>query len=232
MAPQGSPISARTWSTDPKLNSVLNGDWSNSVPLKQIWEGPYLSLIYLRKGDIMPTCQCAEYVKYVKIFSDWLWLIFIPTEDLGDQFLVILCLLKILAARSCWFYAYWWSRWPILAFLLILCLLKILASQWHLRRPLWNLTSRKRVRPTPVSILDRVSVRSLSRQKLCSCFVIIFKMYRSWITHIPCHWSTDLRYVTCKPSAHSKNQDIGLKTKSWQHCRYIIWTTVLQALGF
>ena len=41
-------------------------------------------------------------------------------------------------------------------------------------------------------------------------------------THIHCHWSTDLSDVTCKPSTHSKKQDIGLKTKHSQHCRYII----------
>ena len=28
-------------------------------------------------------------------------------------------------------------------------------------------------------------------------------------THLCCHLSTDLRDVTCKPSTHSKNQDIG-----------------------
>ena len=28
--------------------------------------------------------QSAEYVKYAKIFGDYFWLIFIPTEDLGD----------------------------------------------------------------------------------------------------------------------------------------------------
>ena len=44
--------------------------------------------------------QSAEYVKYAKIFGDHFWLIFIPTEDLGDPFL-ILCLLKILATHSC-----------------------------------------------------------------------------------------------------------------------------------
>ena len=44
-----------------------------------------------------------------KIFGDYFWLIFIPTEDLGDPFLVILCLLKILVSISCWFYAYWRS---------------------------------------------------------------------------------------------------------------------------
>ena len=49
---------------------------------------------------VMNYCQSAEYVKYVKIFSDYYWLIFIPTEDLGDHFLLILCLLKILATHS------------------------------------------------------------------------------------------------------------------------------------
>ena len=50
--------------------------------------------------------------------------------------------------------------------------------------------------------------------------------------HLHCHWSTDLRDVTCKPSTHWKNQDIGWKSK---HCQYIICTTVrtvLPALGF
>ena len=41
----------------------------------------------------------------------------------------------------------------------------------------------------------------------------------STTTHIRCHWSTDLRDVTYKPSTSLKNQDIGLKTK---HCRYIM----------
>ena len=45
--------------------------------------------------------QSAEYVKYAKIFGDYFWLIFIPTEDLGNLLLVILCLLKILATISC-----------------------------------------------------------------------------------------------------------------------------------
>ena len=57
----------------------------------------------------MPVC------KYAKIFYDNFWLIFTPTEYLGDPFLVILCLLKILATHSSWFYAYWRSWWPILA---------------------------------------------------------------------------------------------------------------------
>ena len=35
--------------------------------------------------------QSSEYVKYAKIFSDYFFLIFIPTEDLGDPFLLILC---------------------------------------------------------------------------------------------------------------------------------------------
>ena len=45
--------------------------------------------------------QSAEYVKYAKIFGDYFWPIFIPTEDFGDSFLLILCLLKILATRIC-----------------------------------------------------------------------------------------------------------------------------------
>ena len=49
--------------------------------------------------------QSAEYVKYSKIFGNYFWLIFIPTEDLGDRFLLILCLLKILATHYFWFYA-------------------------------------------------------------------------------------------------------------------------------
>ena len=71
-------------------------------------------------GDIADPCsviadfcgvitQSAEYVKYAKIFGDYFWLIFISTEGLGDPFLVILCLLKILATISSWFYAYWRS---------------------------------------------------------------------------------------------------------------------------
>ena len=52
------------------------------------------------------SAQSAEYVKYAKIFGDYFWLIFIPTEDLGDPFLLILCLLKILTTHSCRFYAY------------------------------------------------------------------------------------------------------------------------------
>ena len=43
--------------------------------------------------------QSAEYVKYAKIFGDYFRLIFRPTEDLGDPFLLILCLLKILASQ-------------------------------------------------------------------------------------------------------------------------------------
>ena len=69
------------------------------------------------------------------------WQFFIPTEDLGDPFFLILCLLKILVTDSCRFYAYWRSWRPILADFMptedlgdpslpILCLLKILASQW------------------------------------------------------------------------------------------------------
>ena len=46
-------------------------------------------------------CRLAEYVKYAKIFGNKFGLIFIPTEDLGDQFLLILCLLKILVTNSC-----------------------------------------------------------------------------------------------------------------------------------
>ena len=45
-------------------------------------------------------------------------------------------------------------------------------------------------------------------------------------THLCCHWSTDsywLKNVTCKPSTHSKNQDIGLKTNRWHHC----WASTL-----
>ena len=38
-------------------------------------------------------------------------LIFIPTEDLGDHFYLILCLLKIFATHSYRFYAYWRSWW-------------------------------------------------------------------------------------------------------------------------
>ena len=53
--------------------------------------------------------QSAEYVKYTKIFGDCFLLIFITTEDLGDPFLLILYLLKILATHSCRFYAYWRS---------------------------------------------------------------------------------------------------------------------------
>ena len=64
---------------------------------------------------------------------------FMPTEDLGYQYLLIFCPLKILVTNSCLFCAYWRSWWLILAdfmltedlgnqFLLILCLLKILAT--------------------------------------------------------------------------------------------------------
>ena len=53
--------------------------------------------------------------KYAKIFGDYFWLSFIHTEDLGDHFFLILCLLKILATHSCRFYAYWRSWRPILA---------------------------------------------------------------------------------------------------------------------
>ena len=59
--------------------------------------------------DFKCVSQSAEYVKYAKIFGDYFWLIFIPTEDLGDHFLKILCLLKILVTHSCRFYAYWRS---------------------------------------------------------------------------------------------------------------------------
>ena len=48
----------------------------------------------------LATAQSAEYVKYAKIFGDYFWLIFIPTEDLGDHFFLILHLLKILATHS------------------------------------------------------------------------------------------------------------------------------------
>ena len=48
--------------------------------------------------------QSAEYVKYSKIFGYYFWLIFIPTEDLGDPFLLIYAYW-----RSCRFYAYWRS---------------------------------------------------------------------------------------------------------------------------
>ena len=64
------------------------------------WMPLYLLYIY-RPECSMPlvlyyTRQSAAYVKYAKIFGDYFWLIFIPTEDLGDPFLVILFLLKIL----------------------------------------------------------------------------------------------------------------------------------------
>ena len=39
MTPQGLLISPRTWSHHPMLNSILNRDWSNSVPGRQIPEG-------------------------------------------------------------------------------------------------------------------------------------------------------------------------------------------------
>ena len=44
--------------------------------------------------------QSAKYVKYAKIFGGYFGLIFIPTEDLGDHFFLILCLLKILVTHS------------------------------------------------------------------------------------------------------------------------------------
>ena len=53
----------------------------------------------LQDACAMCVHQSAEYVKYAKIFGDYFWLIFIPTEDLGDLFLLILCLLKILATQ-------------------------------------------------------------------------------------------------------------------------------------
>ena len=65
-----------------------------------------------------PGCQpvqSAEYIKYAKIFSDYFWLIFIPTENLGNPLLLILCPLKILVTHSCWFYDYWRFWWLILA---------------------------------------------------------------------------------------------------------------------
>ena len=47
---------------------------------------------------------------HCRFYANWRswWTIlayFMPTEDLGDPFLLILCLLKILATHSCWFYA-------------------------------------------------------------------------------------------------------------------------------
>ena len=45
--------------------------------------------------------QSAEYVKHAKIFDNYFWLIFRATENLGDPFLLILCLLKIFPHHSC-----------------------------------------------------------------------------------------------------------------------------------
>ena len=74
----------------------------------------YLYWTILMTACLM-VCQCAEYDK----FSEDLWLLilanFIPTEHLGEKFLPILCLLKILVTNSCWFYAYCRSWQPILA---------------------------------------------------------------------------------------------------------------------
>ena len=55
--------------------------------------------MYANLANSILTTQSAEYVKYAKIFGDYFWLIFIPTEDLGNPFLLILCLLKILASQ-------------------------------------------------------------------------------------------------------------------------------------
>ena len=38
------------------------------------------------KFKFLPHVQSAAYVKYAKIFGDYFWLIFIPTEDLGNHF--------------------------------------------------------------------------------------------------------------------------------------------------
>ena len=64
--------------------------WQTMSPFK----GP-LEFVLLEQ-----THQSTEYVKYAKIFGDYFLLIYIPTEDLGDQFLLILCLRKILATHS------------------------------------------------------------------------------------------------------------------------------------
>ena len=58
------------------------------------------NVLYLASCAMIGVGQSAKYVKYAKIFGDYFWLIFIPTEDLGDHFFLILCLLKILATYS------------------------------------------------------------------------------------------------------------------------------------
>ena len=46
------------------------------------------SLTLRRVNFLVTVSQSAEYVKYAKIFSGYFWLIFIPTEDLGNPFLI------------------------------------------------------------------------------------------------------------------------------------------------
>ena len=125
--------------------------------------------------------QSAEYVKYAKIFGDYFWLIFIPTEDLGNQFLLILCLLKILATNSCSFYAYWRSWRPILP---ILCLLKILASQWQPILAVFVLVSFQFPQIIVLVMFQKSSCKELGTDETGLIWngMIIWNAIRKWIT--------------------------------------------------
>ena len=90
--------------------------------------------------------QSAEYVKYAKIFGNYFladfytywrsWRPFLPdfmpTEDLGNPFLKILCLLKILVTHSCRFYAYWrsWESMATHSYCIHSCFIPIFKKYW------------------------------------------------------------------------------------------------------
>ena len=78
------------------------GKWTHSNICRTVTDGPFTVQICQRctfDPKIENPYWSAEHVKYAKIFSNYFWLIFMPLEDLGDKFLLILCLLKILASQ-------------------------------------------------------------------------------------------------------------------------------------
>ena len=70
--------------------AVIDGPLAMQICQRSMFD-PKKEIPYWYNGD-----QSAEYVKYAKIYCDYFGLIFILTLDLGNPFLVILCLLKIL----------------------------------------------------------------------------------------------------------------------------------------
>ena len=65
--------------------SLTRGFFFNNIivlTLKRLKKCGFFKIL----NSFQVTAQSAEYVKYAKIFGDYFWLIFIPTEDLGDPF--------------------------------------------------------------------------------------------------------------------------------------------------